>query len=162
MIDDNLKTRYAYTQEGRLCHAEAIGKTQAIFRCAVCSDDVQVVRAANGVAYFQHCTDTTCSGRFSCELAPDLIAELGDKPWWISFDADWQATGWTVRTVRLTWTGEGYLPDADAERWGSKIRLTGTHAFDPTAAIESVRALLDDLPRRLINRAETGGHFDSP
>lgn len=161
MVDDEQKTRYAYTLSGRLCHAEAAGETREAFLCAVCGANVMVVSSIGAEAHFRHGKSTACTGRFSCEQAPDLIAELGDKPWSISFDAGWHAAGWAVRTVRLTWTCEGYLPDAEAERGGRRIVLTGTHAFDPVAAIESVRVLLDDVPRRLRNQTKIGGQAES-
>jgi hypothetical protein len=162
VVENEQSTRYANTLSGRLCHAETAGKTGEPFLCAVCGDGVLLVSAVGAGAFFRHVRRTTCTGRYPCEQAPDLIAELGDKPWWIAFDANWQASGWSVRTVRLTWTREGYLPDADAERGERKILLTGTHTPDPVAAIESVRVLLDDVPCRISTRTTIGDHSESP
>lgn len=148
---DEYGIRYANGPEGRARHVEDVRASPSGYRCVMCDEDMVTTTSNDGSARFQHQADTPCTGRFPCESVFDLVAELGDRPWWISFDADWREGSWTVRVVRLTRTEEGYLADAPAVRGARSIILTGIHDPDPGCAIASIRLLLSDITRRLRN-----------
>ncbi len=157
--------RYACDHEGTMRHADYARYTSGGYRCVACSAHMEVAMSRYGSAVFQHPALPDCTGRLPCEQAPDVIAELGSKTRWISFDANWREGNWIVETVRLTWSGEGYLPDAVAVNGSRKILLTGRHEIDPSAALDSIWELFGDTRRRLANAAgysESFGHAMVP
>ncbi len=149
--------RYASDHEGTMRHADYARNKPGSYQCVACGALMEVAVSIYESAVFQHPALHNCAGRLPCEQAPDAIAELGSKTRWISFDANWREGSWTVKTVRLTWSSEGYLPDAVAVSGSRTILLTGQHEPDPSAAVDSVRELFGDTKRRLVNAACCNG-----